>query len=187
MMSEYSQKPALVDQVTMVSNIWRKIHRDLETINEEVKNAFKAEDSKKSLQSKHTPIQPKNEAGKSKLLPQQKLSHSQLPIDNLISTIDKLFDERLTFIPQQLELKPPILMGSLTKTIIKSLIEFIRTQQYKEVEFHQIQVDVMYIRAHFWEYLDEKIINVLCDEAQVSAEYQCKIDAVPLDPLVIFD
>jgi hypothetical protein len=184
---EYSLSPLLIDQVTMVSTIWRQILQDLDTIQTVVKSAYKNEE-KKPLGGKLTVTHSKRpsvtpELGRSKTS-SHKVSQTLFDkVDPLMSTLDKLFDERMAYLPQQLELKTAPIVGSLVKCILKCLLEFVRLKSYTCKEYNQIQVDVAYIRLNFWEYVDEKSLNGLCDEILVSAEL-LGVDISPLDTLV---
>jgi hypothetical protein len=187
---EYAFNPLLIDQVTMVSSLWRQIHQDVEAIQQQVRSAFKADDVKKALAGKHTVVHSKRpsatpDLGRSKTASHRSQTLFDPKLDPLISTLDKLFDERITYLPQELELKPVPIVASLVKCILKCHIECVRLKSYTSKEYQQIQVDVGYIRLHLWEFADEKVVNVLCDEILVSAELQGK-DIVPLDPLVSF-
>jgi hypothetical protein len=187
---EYSSQPLLIDQVTMVSTLWRQIHQDIQAIQQQVKAAFKSDEPKKPLAGKQTVAHSKRpsvtpDLGRSKTASHRSQNLFDPKLDPLISTLDKLFDEKITYLPQELELKSVPIVASLVKCILKSFIECVRLKSYSSTQYQQIQVDVGYIRLHLWEFADEKVVNILCDEILASAELQ-GISIIPLDPLVSF-
>jgi hypothetical protein len=121
---EYVAHPLLVDQVTVVSPIWRNIQSKMEEIHLNVRNSFKEETK---LQSKATVGAQRVtantggvESTKTPFRTARKIGHSgSTNFDNIMDTLDKLFDERLVYLPQQIELKAPTLMASISKSVLK--------------------------------------------------------------------
>jgi hypothetical protein len=123
---EYVKNPLMVDQVTIVSPIWRTIQTSMDDIHQQLKNSFKEEsklNSKATIQSKATSKQPQADLGRSKtaLQPRRKSSSgvAKHGYDTILDTLDTLFDERLTYLPQMIDLKVNVVLNVIMKCIMK--------------------------------------------------------------------
>lgn len=124
---EYVNNPLMVDQVTVVSSLWRSMQTNMDDIQQQLKNSFKEEtklNSKATIQSKATSKQPVD-LGRSKTTVQTKrrtsIGSNSKPqgYDNILDTLDTLFDERLTYLPQMIDLKINLVLAVIMKCILK--------------------------------------------------------------------
>ncbi|KAJ3368159.1 hypothetical protein HDU91_000791 [Kappamyces sp. JEL0680] len=191
---DYAAHPLLVDQVTMVSPLWRQCQTSLDEIQHQVRNSLK-EESK--LQGKSTIVGAKTVTGattepaKSRSGLRKGAVHGSMQFDTLMDTLDKLFDERLTYLPQKIELKAPVVMSIITKSILKvtfrmphlqCLIEEVRLTLYKPTECHQLEVDMAFVRENLGEWLDPKVLETLIGQVLKSVFQNCDPKPSPMDP-----
>lgn len=114
---EHVQYPLLGDQVVIQSAVWKAIANDMEEINNQVKSSFKDETKstkavagKLGAQDPYRARQPAKKHGTN--------AHT-LKLDNILDTLDSLFDERLVYLPQMIELKLPTVMAVISKCVLK--------------------------------------------------------------------
>ena len=117
---EYASKPLLLEEVMMVSQLWRDIRNELDTINQNIKKSFRDEQKTLGKGALHTQ-QPVSTGNKG---PRKLAQKDGLQYDNLMDTLDKLFDERLDYLPQQIDLKPSLVIGTIIKSILKVFLFF---------------------------------------------------------------
>ncbi|KAJ3274532.1 Vacuolar protein sorting-associated protein 51 [Terramyces sp. JEL0728] len=189
--THYMKKPSLTNKVLMVTPLFVQIVKDLEQISADVKATLKTEtvdQKKKSLKPTFTVAHSRqgtaqSDLSRSKTGVVKKSATSQF--DNLLTTLDTMFDERLTFLPKQLELKLTAILSTITKCILKSLIESVRTAKLSQADYHQLQLDLAYIKLNYWDFLDEKILEKLIDQVSTSAAIVTDEEYPPLDSLTI--
>ena len=119
---DYVAKPLLVDNVAMVSVVWRGIRSDLDTIHQNIKISFKEEQKPLTGKGGTSAAQMQslqNKIGAGGSLPRKLAQKDTMQFDNIMDTLDKLFDERIIYLPQRIELKVPLVIGSITKSILK--------------------------------------------------------------------
>ncbi|KAJ3261585.1 hypothetical protein HK103_005423 [Boothiomyces macroporosus] len=187
----YMIKPCITEQVIRVSPLFVQIVQELEQISNDVKANLKTEPvdtKKKSLKPTFTIAHSRqgtsqNELARSKTGVVKKSPTSQF--DNLLTTLDTLFDERLVFLPKQLELKRTAILSTICKCILKALLESTRTAKLGQSDYHQLQLDLAYIKLNYWDFLEEKILEKLIDQVLASASVVADEEYSPLDSLVI--
>lgn len=187
----YCADPLLTEAITMVSPLWRQIFASMEKFSDEIQTVFKSEEKLKPLGNKNALAHTKpmvKEISRARTTAPKKQSNAQF--DTLVDTLDKIFDQRLDYLPAKIDLKPGLILSAVAKSIFKvqnvnkCLIEEIRSNFYTNNEYRQIQVDMAYIKLHFWEFVDEKVLVSLVDQALDSAENSSLEIPIPLDSLV---
>lgn len=116
---EYALQPLLVDKVTMVTVLWRNIQSLLDTSFHIVKKVFQNEvkTAKTGGPAQSLPSQRPHQGG---VQVNRKMGPSDvLQFDNVMDTLDKLFDERLVYLPQKIDLKVVSVMAAITKSLLK--------------------------------------------------------------------
>ncbi|KAI8921646.1 hypothetical protein BC831DRAFT_476199 [Entophlyctis helioformis] len=105
--------------------------------------------------------------------------------DALLNDIDRLFQERIEYLPSRIELSRAAVLLVMTKVTLKCFIEHIRDMVLSTTAYQQIQVDVAYIRAQFWSFVgDERLLGSMLDTALQNAFQRC-VDPVGMDSLAI--
>ncbi|EGF80463.1 hypothetical protein BATDEDRAFT_88626 [Batrachochytrium dendrobatidis JAM81] len=105
--------------------------------------------------------------------------------ESLLNDIDKLFEERVEYLPSVIEFSRSAVMSALAKMIIKCLTEQVRVSVLPGPAFQQIQVDVAYLRTQYWCHIkDERLLTSLLDTCIHNASQRC-LDPIVLDSLVI--
>ncbi|KAJ3279298.1 Vacuolar protein sorting-associated protein 51 [Borealophlyctis nickersoniae] len=100
--------------------------------------------------------------------------------DALLSNIDKLFAERIEYFGPVEMNKGAVLMG-IAKVVVKCFIEGARLFTLNKEGFHQIQIDVEFLKAYLWQYTtDDRLLGDLLDEVLSSAVRRC-VDPEPLE------
>ncbi|KAJ3323984.1 Vacuolar protein sorting-associated protein 51 [Boothiomyces sp. JEL0866] len=187
----YMNKPCVTDQVIRVSPIFVQIVQELEQISTDVKANLKNEQidlKKKSLKPTFTIAHSRQGTAQSDLARSKTGVVKKSPtaqFDNLLTTLDTLFDERLIFLPKQLDLKLTAILSTITKCILKALLEFTRFAKLGQSDFHQLQLDMAYMKLNYWDFLDEKILEKLIDQILTSAAIVSDEEYSPLDSLAI--
>jgi hypothetical protein len=134
----YAQRPTELDQVSMVSRLWRNADSTMKEIHLQAKANFKEEAKAGPKGAVPPPVsQPSHgrqgtnasTGGKAQQSsqPLKKNTNTQsMQFDTIMDTLDKLFDEKLTFFPQSMELKAPLVMSVLCKCILKVFFQYLR-------------------------------------------------------------
>lgn len=98
-----------------------------------------------------------------------------------LSDIDKLFAERIVYIPKIVELNKKSTLNTVSKILIKTLLESIRQKRLSNSDYQQLQVDTAFLKLSFWPFvMDTNLMSSLLDEVLISAQIQIK-DVNPLD------
>ena len=94
---------------------------------------------------------------------------------NFMNNLDKLFLERMEVYGKSIQPENRNgVMQSLVKIILKTFMEITRLRTLGKSGYQQIQVDVEYIRMHFWRFVpEEKLVNQMVDEVMASALARC--------------
>ncbi|KAH6563083.1 hypothetical protein BASA62_008742 [Batrachochytrium salamandrivorans] len=94
--------------------------------------------------------------------------------ESLLNDIDKLFEERIEYLPNIIDLNSSSAMNSIIKMTVKCFIEQIRISVFQTSAFQQIQIDLAYIRAQFWVYMtDAQILISLTETCLQNATQRC--------------
>ncbi|KAL2917658.1 hypothetical protein HK105_202945 [Polyrhizophydium stewartii] len=102
--------------------------------------------------------------------------------DSLLNDIDKLFEERIEYLPALVDLNRAAVLNVIAKMAIKCMIESIRMIVLNTTALQQVQVDAAFIRAQFATYVtDERLLASLLDTSMHSAQQRC------VDPLALLD
>ena len=156
----YAQKPLEGDKVVAASSIICSVVSDLEAVANELFQVIKQPDQKLRKE------------------PKQKINRRA----NLTS-YDDIFDTKMKFIPESIEVSPKAVMEVLAKSVLKTLVEYLRVNSYDLNDFHQIQVDLNYYSFKLWEYLTDamKLIRFTIRSAAASCEYKIGSQPTPMD------
>ncbi|KAJ1328728.1 hypothetical protein BSLG_009963 [Batrachochytrium salamandrivorans] len=104
--------------------------------------------------------------------------------ESLLNDIDKLFEERIEYLPNIIDLNSSSAMNSIIKMTVKCFIEQIRISVFQTSAFQQIQIDLAYIRAQFWVYMtDAQILISLTETCLQNATQRCVAPSL-MSPLV---
>eukprot|EP00842_Homolaphlyctis_polyrhiza_P005224 jgi/Hompol1/5702/HPOL_004640-RA len=124
--------------------------------------------------------------------------------DALLNDIDRLFAERIEYLPHRIELAYPAVMATIAKMMVKAdgidlhvirlfntidskcFCELLRPVVIGPTAYQQIQIDMAYVKAQFWMYVpDERIIITLVDTCLQSALERCVGEPEPMDTFLV--
>ena len=82
--------------------------------------------------------------------------------DQFLSNIDKLFSDNIEIFGA-VEFKKASILTAIIKIIVKTTSESLRLCTFSRTGFQQIQVDIEFLRVHFWRFA--------ADEGQVLSSF----------------
>lgn len=111
----YAKGPVHGEQPIMVSPIWKDIYSRFEEMTLQIRSTYKEEVVKSRTGT------PTKEVSRAKTVaaPRNNQKGESKDFDNILVTLDKLFDERLIFMTPSIELKLTAAMNVVTKCILK--------------------------------------------------------------------
>ena len=100
-----------------------------------------------------------------------------------LTSYDDIFDTKMTFITESIDPSPKAVMEVIAKSVLKTLVEFLRINAYEVGDFHQVQVDLNFYSQHLWEYLVDstKLIRFTLRSAATSCEFHTGTQPIPMD------
>jgi hypothetical protein len=157
------------DSPTTVSPLWISIYKELLSIEWIVGNAFNEPIDKKSK-----PVRSGANAKK----------------DRFTKDMDKIFAERMQYLPEMVHLGRKSTLSTLVKCILKAVVEIIRSEILNVTDYKQLQIDMCFVRIHFsrFDNGDGSDISIIIDECLHSGSTRCEdpknMDTAVLEKLV---
>ena len=102
-----------------------------------------------------------------------------------MNLIDTLFAEKVDIYGKIYPENRNGVLHAIMKIILKTFIEIARLRTFNRGGLQQVQVDVEYVRVHFWRFvMDEKQVHAFLDETLQSALGRC-VDPLLMEPSVV--
>jgi hypothetical protein len=141
------------DSPTTVSKLYTAMYADLLALDEFLSKSFNETKSERKLK----PTKP----------------NITIKKDKFSLDIEKIFAERIQYLPPLIELGRKPVLSTLIKCILKSIIETLRENTLSSDDFKQLQIDLAFLRIYFPQFIDGADFNLLLDECLNSGLSRC--------------
>eukprot|EP00999_Lentomonas_sp_LEN2_P000582 NODE_1580_length_806_cov_53.652430_g1531_i0.p1 GENE.NODE_1580_length_806_cov_53.652430_g1531_i0~~NODE_1580_length_806_cov_53.652430_g1531_i0.p1 ORF type:complete len:196 (+),score=25.35 NODE_1580_length_806_cov_53.652430_g1531_i0:186-773(+) len=162
-----------------VSTLWNHVLKDMELAAGYVEQLYESDQNRSPPSSEAS----SKRVGQSSVAMRQNYLQGSTFGDNFLTNIDKLFSDSVDLFGK-IEFKANSVLAAIVTLLLKNFTESLRLKTFSKNGYQQVQVDVEFIRIHFWKYCAEKTLNTLLEDIHASVHHRCP-NPVAMEPSVI--